>query len=445
MKNLKRKKNNSEPQAQHFQPIRMLEVDIGHPLPDISAFDMESKQRYQRAISLVRLHTQPLGTVELKWGKEGLTAAEYATQIWQALAGEIKEHLREDGLPQLGYLPVTGLPSLATARCQQEREKLLAKAPFVSVVIATRNRTASLAKCLSSLLCLDYPNYEIIVVDNAPSSDETAEFMSHNYGHLEQVRYVREDRPGLAVAHNRGLEEVKAPIVAFTDDDVLVDKYWLSEMVKGFNVTSGDRVGCVTGMIIPAELETPAQLWIEQYGGFSKGFRRQLFDLHENRLESLLYPYTAGSFGSGANMAFKTSVLRDIGGFDPALGAGSAALGGDDLAAFFEVVTQGYQLVYEPAAIVHHAHRRDYGGLRKQAYGYGVGLTAYLMKTLLDKPSRLFAFATKIPAGMYYIFSPRSAKNNKKQADYPSELTLLERKGMLYGPFAYLQSRRQAG
>ncbi len=434
--------DSSTPAMPDFKPVRILEVEIGQPLPAVSAFDATTGQHYQRARSLVRLHTQPLGVVELSLGESGLSAEDYARQIWRVLRPEIIEHLQGDGLPPAIALEAAGLPGAGTPQCAQERETLLANAPFVSVVIATHDRPASLAACLGSLLSLDYPRYEIIVVDNAPSTNATADFIRQTSGNLAWVRYVREDRPGLAMAHNRGLMEVKAPIVAFTDDDVVTDKYWLTELVKGFHVAG--NVACVTGMIFPAELETPAQTWLEQFGGFSKGFNRRIFDRSGNRLNSPLYPYAAGTFGSGANMAFKTSVLRDIGSFDPALGAGSAALGGDDLAAFFSIIAGGYRLVYEPAAIVYHWHRRDYAGLHKQAYSYGVGLTAYLTKCLIDNPGRLLDFAARIPYGFVYALSPRSPKNSKKLADYPRELTDVERKGMLYGPFAYLHSRWQA-
>jgi cellulose synthase/poly-beta-1,6-N-acetylglucosamine synthase-like glycosyltransferase len=84
------------------------------------------------------------------------------------------------------------------------------------------------------------------------------------------VRYVREDRPGLAIAHNRGLQEVTASLVAFTDDDVQVDPGWLRELVLEF--LADERVACVTGLILPMQLETPSQAWIEQFGGFGKGF-----------------------------------------------------------------------------------------------------------------------------------------------------------------------------
>lgn len=139
-------------------------------------------------------------------------------------------------------------------------------------------------------------------------------------------------------------------------------------------------------------------------------------------------------------MAFATSALQDVGGFDPTLGTGTKALGGDDLSVFFKIIMGGYQLVYQPTALVHHRHRRDYAALRRQAFGYGVGLTAYLTKSLLDRPQLFFDFLTRIPYGLSHLFSAESPKNAKKSADFPKELTLVERMGMIYGPVCYLRS-----
>ncbi len=426
---------------QHFRPIRILEVEIGGPLSAIPASDDETGQPFERAMVLVRLHSMPLGVVRLQLEKGGLDAEKQAQALWLALREEITTHMRLDGLPEPAGLDAEGLQSAATPKCQKEREALLTNAPFVSVVVATHDRPTDLAISLQSLLSLDYPNLEIIVVDNAPSSSATADFMRETYGDQEMIRYVREDQPGLGCAHNRGLEDVRGEIVAFTDDDVVVDRWWLAELVKGF--AGAANVGCVTGMIFPRELQTQAQMWIEQHGGFGKGYVRRVFDLAENRPAGHLYPYAAGAFGSGANMAFRTAALCAVGGFDPALGAGSPGVGGDDLAGFFQIIMAGYALVYEPGAIVHHLHRREYAGLRKQVYGYGVGLTAYLTKCLIDRPSLLFDFAVKIPGGLAYALSARSPKNRRKHYDYPRELTMIELKGMLHGPFAYVRGRGQ--
>lgn len=428
--------------ALNFVPARMLEVELAEPLPDVSAFDAKADRVYCRALSLVRLHTQPLGVVAFDFDINGLNAAEYGRRIWQALSAEIAEHLRDDGLPPVTGIEAAGLQRVSTPRCLHYRAALLADPPFASVVIATRDRLEKLSRCLDTLLNLDYPNYEIIVVDNAPSTTATADWIKQTFDDSRLVHYVREDHPGNSRARNRGLLEARGSIVAFVDDDVLVDKRWLTEIVKNF--VADEQVACVTGLILPVEVETQSQAWIEQYGGFGKGFKRRVFDMAKNRPANALYPYTSGIFGSGASMAFKVSVLRRIGGFDPTIGGGSPALGGEDLAVFFQVVTRGYRLVYEPAAIVRHHDRRDYAGLRRQVYGYGVGLAAYLTKCLFDDPRRLGDFVTKIPRGLWYVLNPRSLKNEKRRPDYPGELTHLEIKGMLYGPLAYLRGRRRA-
>lgn len=424
-----------------FLPARMLDIDIGQPLPAFTTFDGQNDRPYQRGLALIRLHTLPIGEVELQFGAAGLSPDECAQQIWGGLRAAILRHLHEDGLPEIDELTAAGLPSDSPPPCLRARREMLASASFVSVVIATRNRPEQIARCLRSLLALEYPRYEIVVVDNAPDTEQTKQVVQQIAADAPLVRYVREDRPGTAHARNRGLYEARGEIVAFADDDLVFDKHWLAALVESFRVDP--RVACVTGMILPVELETAPQLWIEQYGGFSKGFARRIYDLGEHRPQHPLYPFTAGMFGSGASMAFKAGVLRDLGGFDPAMGGGSIALGGEDLAAYFRVIVGGYQLIYEPAAIVRHAHYRDYAKLRRQIYAYGVGLTAFLTKCLFDDPRLMVDFIAKVPYGLFFIFSPRSAKNQKKTAGYPPELTSVELKGMIYGPFAYLRSRRR--
>lgn len=428
-----------------FEPVRILSIETDGPLPELTSCTDHGWTGYSRALILVRLHQQPVGVIEVTIPNDGLDANELAIQIWEQLEEPIRVHMSEDGhrLPATYTLNANGLKSESVPACLQARMSLLEDPPFVSIVIATRDRLGSLKECLQSLLELDYPNFEIIVVDNAPKSDATEKFIRTSFGGSSKVRYIREDMPGLAIAHNRALIGLTSPIVAFTDDDVVVDRNWLSSIVVNFQ--RDPRVGCVTGMILPYELETLPQLWIEQFGGFGKGCRRICFDMDENRLDDILYPYSAGKFGSGANMAFCTSVLQSIGGFDPSLGAGTIAKGGDDLAVFFDVLVNGHRLVYEPAAILYHKHRRDYSGLANQAFGYGVGLSAYLMRTVLTYPKRLIDIAFRVPAGLKHILSPKSSKNQKKSGTYPRELTNLEIKGFIRGPFAYIQSRLHTG
>ncbi len=417
-----------------FAPVRLLEVDVGAALPAIEPSRASDGTRYRRARALVRLHGRPLGMVDLILEEGRLTPATLAGRIWESLAEAIREHLARDGGAAPARLPARGL---GAGPCRAALP--LDRAPLASVVVATRDRPEGVVACVERLLCLAYPSYELLLVDNAPASDATAVAVGRRFGHLPQVRYLREDRPGLSNARNRGLAEAAGEVVAFTDDDVLVDPAWLANLVAALD--AAPQVACATGLILPTELDTEAAQWFESYAGFGKGWERQLFDLAEHRRPGPLYPYAMGQFGSGASLAFKTAVLRQLGGFAPELGAGTSTLGGEDLDIFLRLLTSGAAIVYEPGAILRHRHLRDYAALRRQLHGYGVGLGAALTKCLLDRPARALDLAVRLPAGLAYLLSPASPKNQRKRADFPGELTRLELRGVLAGPAAYLRSR----
>ncbi|UOG78313.1 glycosyltransferase [Streptomyces sp. CB09030] len=338
--------------------------------------------------------------------------------------------------------------------------------PRASVVVATRERADQLARALDSLLAQDHPDFEIVVVDNAPVTGSTRELVERKYA--ERVRYVCEPVPGLAAAHNRGLAVVRGEVVAFTDDDVVADPRWLTELTAPFATDPG--LGCATGLILPARLRTPAQVLLESHGGFAKGFTPRTYDPACPPADEPLFPFTAGRFGSGANMAFRTAVLRAVGGFDPATGAGTRARGGDDLYGFVRVLAQGRRLRYTPRALVWHHHRETWRDLETQAYGYGAGLTAYLTAILVNRPTLLPAFLARVPGGLAHARGLTAVRTaGKGDADgrggggsgggrdregaapgghdsrthpWPRRLARLQRRGMLYGPVGYLRARR---
>ena len=131
----------------------------------------------------------------------------------------------------------------------------------------------------------------------------------------------------------------------------------------------------MTGLVIPAELETPAQELFERLGGFGRGFRRQWFhaDVSTGRVVGAGALVSAGEFGTGANMAFRRTTLLRCGGFDPAFDVGTPTGGGGDLDMFHRVIAAGGVLRYEPAAIVFHTHRRTLDELRRQIRANGSG------------------------------------------------------------------------
>lgn len=426
-------------------PLLVVDLDIAQPLPSLSFRRHGADGGYAGAQCLVRLHTYPLGIVRVapgpgEPGAPGMAATDLAQTIWRELAPEIAEHLRADGCAPVCSLDASGLPPPGTPRCLQARARTLADAPFVSVVVATRDRPESLGLCLRALARQAYPRFEVIVVDNAPATSGTAGLVREMGAELPSLRYVCEREPGTSHARNRGAHLARGEIVACTDDDAVPDPHWLAEVARGF--AAGPRVGCVTGLILPARLETPAQLWFEQFGGFGRGVEPRVYDMAAHRPRDPLFPFTAGRFGSGPNMSFRRSVLLSLGGFDRALGGGTPSLGGEDLAAYFQTIARGYQLAYQPAAIVFHEHRRDYAALRHQMLGYGLGLTGYLTKCMLDEPRWLPSFLARIPFGAVYAMSPRSRKNRNKRRDYPRELSRLEVRGMITGPYAYFRGRR---
>jgi len=409
-------------------PILVTEVELSGALPSLTGANGHS-----RALVLARLHEIPLGLldVELPIGPHDLQRI-----IDEQLADDVLRHLRSDGLEQVG----TEWP------CAVERARFLTnEPPFLSVVIPSRERSERLSRCLDSIWRSDYPThrFEVVVVDNDPDTESTRNVVDAHAAH-HPCRYAREDARGSASARNTGIACAEGELLVFTDDDVRVDRHWLAEMAQA--LVRHPEAAAVSGLLLPMELETPAQVWFEQYGGFSRGFVGRLYDLRDNRdLDNRLYPFTAGVFGTGNNMAFRKSALITLGGFDPALGNGTPALGGVDSEMLLRTVLRGYVVVYEPRALVHHQHRRDYPGLQKQVYAYGVGLTAYMIKALMDNPRHIPAFLRRLPGGLAFALLPSSGKNAAKRSNYPAELSRLELRGMLYGPIGYARSRLKYG
>jgi glycosyltransferase involved in cell wall biosynthesis len=243
-----------------------------------------------------------------------------------------------------------------------------------------------LERCLRSLIAIradhaaDPRRFEILVVDNAPPDPSTRSLVAG----FEDVRYTCEPVPGLNVARNRALREASGEIVAFLDDDVVVDRGWL----RGLEETVADEpgVGLVTGNVLPYELETEAQITFERRGGFGRGFETRLYV--GNRLpENVHYPLGSGIFGAGCNMAVRRDLVIGLGGFDEALDTGPPLPGGGDLDIFYRVARSDRPVVYEPSMLVFHRHRRERRALRRQYRSWGEGLMAYLVKTYRCEPS----------------------------------------------------------
>lgn len=423
-----------------YAPVRIVEIELSERLPALAPAHAENGQLYTRALVSVRLHTQPVGLLEIDLPRHELSASELARRVWSDLEQPINAHLRADGLPAAASLDEAGLVPKEAPRCLKERARFLVDAPMASVVVATRDRADLFEPCLRALVAMDYPNFEVLVVDNAPKTTAIADLVQRFVAEGAPVRYLREDRAGLSWARNCGLAAARGQYIAYTDDDVVVDRHWLTGLVQAFAMERD--VVCTTGLVLPSELETPAQLLFEQFGGHGKGFTPTIFDMKRYHPKRPMYPFNPGVFGHGCSMMFRTGALRSIGGFDPALGAGSLTMAGEDIEVFFKLIVRGHRIAYNPSSLAYHRHRRDYEGLKKQIFGYGVGWSACLTKLMLTHPGRGLELIVKLPYGVFLMFDPRSPRHEKKNTNYPEELTKLDLKGLVRGPLAYFRSRR---
>jgi GT2 family glycosyltransferase len=401
--------------------LRVAVIDIAEPMADLDCARAAAPP-YAGAWILVCRSGRPLGAFELPVQGERISAAELERELRRRLG-----------------------PAWSRERVPEREPVPAAALPRTSVVVPTAlSRVDQLGRCVRALLALDHPDFEIIVVDNRPAGASPAP-------ELPGARVVREPRPGISAARNRGLATATGEIVAFTDDDVVVDRRWL--LALGERFAREPELAAVTGLVVPSELETPAQIWFEQSGsGLDRGYAPLTFEragrfrvkrrAHDDGSERVHSLYATGEFGLGSNMAFRAGVLRDAGGFDEALGTGTPTRGGEDLAILLELLAAGYRLGYEPSAIIHHTHRATLAELERQMYGYGAGFTAMLTAIGLRDPRHFAGLAAVVPAWLRSLRDPASAKRVNRADDYPRDLGRLELRGMLAGPYTYLRARR---
>ncbi|MEO7986590.1 MAG: glycosyltransferase [Gemmatimonadales bacterium] len=310
--------------------------------------------------------------------------------------------------------------------------------PTVTVAVCTRDRTGDLERRLDALAAIQYPGLELLVVDNAPVSDLTERLVR---GYRRPLRYVREPRPGLDWARNRAIQEATSEVLAFTDDDVIVDAGWVHALARVF--VADPAVAAVTGLVVPLELDTEAQVLFERYRSFARGFVHRRVSAGGGGSSVAAKYGAAGDFGTGANMAFRRNLFDRIGPFDPALDVGTPTHGGGDLEMFFRVLKEGYTLIYEPRALVRHRHRRDLPGLRRQMTDHGIGFSSYLVRTALTYPEERAAVARLgawwLAKTVFRIARPKAAPTAALR-----RLGLSELKGCLLGLGRYQQSRHAA-
>jgi GT2 family glycosyltransferase len=220
--------------------------------------------------------------------------------------------------------------------------------PRVSVVVCAYNAADTLDDCLDSLAKLDYPDYEVIVVDDG-SKDETPAIARAHAG--DRIRVVGvHPNGGLSAARNVGLAHASGEIVAYTDADARADRGWLTYLVQPF--LRSDVAGSGGPNVVP-----PDDPWVAQCVARAPGGPTQV--LLDDRIAEHV---------PGCNMAFRRQALLSIGGFNPVF-----LRAGDDVDVCWRLQARGYKLGFAPAALVWHHHRSSVGAYWRQQVGYGEG------------------------------------------------------------------------
>ncbi len=408
-------------------PIKVVDIELSQPIPTF-----EGLETYMGLQGLVRLHGVPLGYVKAPISLGRCTAATLGKLIldqhsWVIIAELLRNGLASPQRPE--ELTLEALIDLPPAEYGGEW-------PLVTVAVCTRDRPDDMKLCLAAISQLDYPHLDILVVDNAPQTESTKELIETYY---PQVRYVREPRPGLDWARNRAILEAKGEIIAYTDDDVVVDARWVKGLVQAF-LESPDTMA-VTGLVVPYELETEAQVLFEDYGGFGRGFKTRRYQTTSN--QSMPWQWLgAGQFGTGANMAYRRSVFETIGYFDPALDVGTPTNGGGDLEMFIRVLKAGYSLVYEPTAMIRHRHRREYAQLKRQISFNGSLYALWL--SLASAYPDLRGACVKIGIWwMLYWNVRRTLIASLHQTQFPKDLILAEFRSAFSGFKTYHKATKR--
>lgn len=236
----------------------------------------------------------------------------------------------------------------------------------ISVGVATCGRPEALARCLAALAAQTVPAAEVVVVDQDPSDASRAAASGSG---LAPVRYLEQGRLGLAASRNLALRSVEEQVLAVTDDDCAPDPSWLAAV--GAALERRPAVAGVTGPILPLGEGAP--------GTFAISLRESDAPVdHAGRV----IPW---GVGSGGNFAARVSVLRDCGGWDERLGAGSGGQAAEDADLFYRLLRNGSVVRYEPTAVVRHEWQPRARRLATRwSYGHGVGAMCGLCLARLD-------------------------------------------------------------
>ncbi len=231
----------------------------------------------------------------------------------------------------------------------------LPQVPFVSVIVCSYNGAITLSACLDSLGKINYPHYEVVLVDDG-STDNTREIA----GQFPQVRYIHQSNHGLSHARNTGAAAALGDVFAYTDSDCMADGDWLYYLIS--TLVTGEFAGVGGPNVTP-----PAQNWIQACVAAAPGGPSHV-----------LLTDTVAEHIPGCNMAFYRWAFESVGGFDA-----EYHKAGDDVDFCWRLQQSGFVIAFSPTALVWHHRRFTLRAFFKQQEGYGEAESLLRFKHLI--------------------------------------------------------------
>ena len=307
----------------------------------------------------------------------------------------------------------------------------------LTIAICTRGRPDGVARTLASLEAEKCEGMDVVVIDNAPTDDRTRQIVAR----MPWVRYDVEPTPGLDRARNRALHFATGDVVAFADDDVIVDSGWCAAVRCVFD--DNPDLTLMTGLVEPDAMNTQAQRWFEAYGGFGRGYVPRWIHAPGASSRAIAFPLAnTGQFGTGANLAIRRNHALRLGGFDSALDVGTPTKGGGDLEMMFRVLKANGLLCYAPSASVRHTHRLTWDELASQIESWGSGMAAHLTRTARAHPEERLSVAA-LRAWLYASWFARRLATSYVRTPFPRTLIVREIRGSFAGSRLYSHASRQ--
>jgi glycosyltransferase involved in cell wall biosynthesis len=382
------------------------------------------KDGYHTICLRVWLGSVPVGEVLLRPRRGRMIPhARIARQIKRHCLDTILQTIARQDLnldTSANLLDPTGLARPLRQRILEAQNQITWDLPPVTIALCTRDHQAALEATVTHLQRLDYPIFDILIVDNSRDPVPARELAAR-----VNATYIRCGVGGLDRARNLAIEHATHGWIAFIDDQCRPETNWLKELVRP---TQDTNCRCVAGLVLPAQLENGATITYEAHRAPARQFIGRIYD---KRFLSarIAHPAATWKIGSAANLLIHRHFALHTGGFDASLGS---AFDADFIR---RVLRAHHNVHYTPRAIIHHGRSFSPRSLRNRVHADASSLAAYHARSTV----RYRDYRSLVE--LLWHLPRRSALNLWRgvtgTSAFPLSLMPLETRGSLTGAFRY--------